>query len=155
MMYCIKKLKGRPSPMAVFASTPVLWAITVVIIPASTGFGGWVPPIGVRPVKASSVNAPVIKPVWISPRMAPVKVQTISGRKIYSASNQKSIPTISAMIASPIPCIIVISCINNSVTKGVVGQGIIGLSPRLSDCYTLMRRLFTGLYLCRHSVCPE
>ncbi|MNF01424.1 hypothetical protein D3C80_2004110 [compost metagenome] len=77
--------------------------MTVVITPAIIGFGGCTPPAGVKPANASSVKPPVIKPMWISPRIAPVRVQTMMGRNRNSASSQKSIPRKNTKAARDIP----------------------------------------------------
>ena len=89
--------------------------MTVHITPARIGFGGCVPPAGVNPANANSVKAPVVKPSFTSPRIKPVIVETISGRKIKNDSNQKSMPKIIAAIDSNNPCINVISILISSI----------------------------------------
>ena len=71
---------GKANPMAADGECPVVKAKTTVMIPAITGFGGCVPPTGVRPAKANSVKPPATIPRCKSPKIKPVMVQTIIGR---------------------------------------------------------------------------
>lgn len=74
MMYCINKLNGRLRLIVVLVSMFVDYVMTVVIRFVIIGLGGWILFVGVNSVKVNFVRLSVIKLVWISSRIALVRV---------------------------------------------------------------------------------
>ena len=77
--HCANKANGSDKPNAASGLCPVVYAITVVIIPAIRGSGGTVPPTLNSPKYDNSATAPHLTPSSTLPKTIPAKKDTTIG----------------------------------------------------------------------------